>query len=219
MFDYSAVHWTTFFASAFLLTLSPGPDIAFILGQTVKGGRKSGFAAMLGIWGGTIGHIIMAAAGLSAVLFASATAFAIVKWAGVAYLVWLGFGAFRSRNGSFLLETAPLGTTSGTAWGHVFWQGVLIAFLNPKVAIFFLSFLPQFVVPDAGPDAGPVWAQLCLHGCLLVCVSAFVEPPIILIGGKLTTRLRDNPDLGHRINRCLGALFIALAIRLTFQTR
>lgn len=215
MFDYSAVHWATFFASAFLLTLSPGPDIAFILGQTIKGGRKSGFAAMFGVWGGTLGHIIMAAVGLSAILLASATAFAIVKWAGVAYLVWLGFGAFRTGNVSFLPETVPLGRTSGAAWKHVFCQGVLIAFLNPKVAIFFLAFLPQFVVPDSGP----VWAQLSLHGCLLLCVSALVEPPMILIGDKLTNRLRDNPNLGQWMNRSLGVLFIALAIRLTLETR
>ena len=211
MFDYSPVHWATFFTTAFLLTLSPGPDIAFILGQTATGGRKSGFSAMFGIWGGTIGHIIMAVGGLSAILSASAMAFAIVKWIGVAYLIWLGLGALRSRGSSFVSKTAQGDTTSG----DVFWQGVLIAFLNPKVAIFFLAFLPQFVVPDAGP----AWAQLFLHGSLLICVSALVEPPLVLIGDKLTAGLRDKPRLGQWIDRSLGALFIALAIRLTLETR
>jgi len=69
------------------------------------------------------------------------------------------------------------------------------------------------------PDAGPAWAQLLLHGVLLICVSAVVEPPLVLIGDRLTAGLRNNPDLGQWINRCLGALFIALAIRLTLQTR
>lgn len=211
MFDYSPVHWATFFTTAFLLTLSPGPDIAFILGQTAKGGRKSGFAAMFGIWGGTIGHIIMAVGGLSAILSASAMAFAIVKWIGVAYLIWLGLGALRSRGSSFVSKTAQ----GDTASGDVFWQGVLIAFLNPKVAIFFLAFLPQFVVPDAGP----AWAQLFLHGSLLICVSALIEPPLVLIGDKLTAGLRDKPRLGQWIDRSLGALFIALTIRLTLETR
>ena len=216
MFDYPLLHGVTFFSAAFLLTLSPGPDIAFILGQTIKGGRKAGFAAMFGIWGGTIGHIIMAVIGLSAVLSASATAFTVVKWIGVAYLIWLGFGAFRSKGGSFVSQTLPSGARAGhVLTRHVFWQGVLIALLNPKVAIFFLAFLPQFVVPDAGP----AWAQLLLHGVLLICVSAVVEPPLVLIGDRLTAGLRNNPDLGQWINRCLGALFIALAIRLTLQTR
>jgi threonine/homoserine/homoserine lactone efflux protein len=138
MFDYSLLHWAAFFTAAFLLTLSPGPDIAFILGQTVKGGRKSGFAAMFGIWGGTIGHIILAVVGLSAILSASATAFAMVKWVGVAYLVWLGLVALRSRGGSFISETVQVDTSSS----RIFWQGALIALLNPKVAIFFLAFLP-----------------------------------------------------------------------------
>ena len=89
MFDYSLIHWTTFFTAAVLLNLAPGPDIAFILGQTVRGGRNSGFAAMFGIWTGAFGHVLMAAAGLSAILATSAMAFSIVKWAGAAYLIWL----------------------------------------------------------------------------------------------------------------------------------
>lgn len=211
MFDYSLLHWAAFFTAAFLLTLSPGPDIAFILGQTVKGGRKSGIAAMFGIWGGTIGHIILAVVGLSAILSASATAFAMVKWVGVAYLVWLGLVALRSRGGSFISETVQVDTSSS----RIFWQGALIALLNPKVAIFFLAFLPQFVVPDAGPT----WAQVCLHGFLLICVSAFVEPPLVLVGERLTARLRNNPRLGQWIDRSVGVLFIALGMRLALETR
>ena len=211
MFDYSLLHWAAFFTAAFLLTLSPGPDIAFILGQTVKGGRKSGFAAMFGIWGGTIGHIILAVVGLSAILSASATAFAMVKWVGVAYLVWLGLVALRSRGGSFISETVQVDTSSS----RIFWQGALIALLNPKVAIFFLAFLPQFVVLDAGPT----WAQVCLHGFLLICVSAFVEPPLVLVGERLTARLRNNPRLGQWIDRSVGVLFIALGMRLALETR
>ncbi len=82
MFDYSLVHWSTFLSAAVLLNLSPGPDMAFILGQTARGGARAGFAAMLGIWTGAFGHVIMAAAGLSVILATSAVAFSIVKWAG-----------------------------------------------------------------------------------------------------------------------------------------
>ena len=90
MFEYTLVHWTTFGVAAILLSLSPGPDMAFILGQVAKGGRRAGFAAMFGIWTGTMIHVAMAAIGLSAVLATSAVAFSLVKWIGAAYLIWLG---------------------------------------------------------------------------------------------------------------------------------
>ena len=102
MFTYSFLHWTTFLTAAVLLNLSPGPDIAFILGQTVRGGRHSGFAAMFGIWLGAFGHVLMAALGLSAILASSALAFSTVKWIGAVYLIWLGISALRSGGGAFI---------------------------------------------------------------------------------------------------------------------
>lgn len=154
MFDYSLLHWTTFLIAAFLLNLSLGPDIAFILGQTVRGGRKSGFAAMFGIWTGAFGYVLMAAAGLSVILATSAMAFSIVKWAGAAYLIWLGISALRSNGGSFISDDVK----ASPKFAPVYKQGVMVGLLNPKVAIFFLAFLPQFVVEGAGP----VWAQFLL---------------------------------------------------------
>jgi len=211
MFDYSLLHWTSFLAAAFLLNLSPGPDIAFILGQTVRGGGKSGFAAMLGIWTGAFGHVLMAAAGLSVILASSALAFSIVKWAGAAYLIWLGVSALRSGGGSFISD--EVGASRG--FSSIWKQGVLVGILNPKVAVFFLAFLPQFIVAGAGP----VWAQLFLHGLLIIVVAAFIEPPLVLAGGKLTSKLRDTPAIGRWMDRSLGSIFIALGIRLALQER
>ncbi len=211
MFDYSLLHWMTFFAAAILLNISPGPDIAFILGQTLRGGRAHGFAAMFGIWSGAFGHVLMAAAGLSAILAASATAFSIVKWAGAAYLVWLGVSALRSGGGGFMAESAP----APAALAAVFRQGVLVALLNPKVAVFFLAFLPQFVTPGSGP----VWAQMFLHGVLIIAVAAFVEPFLVLAGDRLARALRANPRIGAWMDRSLGAIFIALGIKLALQER
>ncbi|MBL4748988.1 MAG: LysE family translocator [Amylibacter sp.] len=104
MFDYNILHWTTFLTAAVLLNLSPGPDIAFILGQTMRGGKRSGFAAMFGVWTGAFGHVLMAAAGLSVILATSAVAFSIVKWAGAAYLIWLGIAALRSGGARLFLR-------------------------------------------------------------------------------------------------------------------
>lgn len=211
MFDYSLLHWTGFLAAAFLLNLSPGPDIAFILGQTVRGGRKTGFAAMLGIWTGAFGHVLMAAAGLSVILATSALAFSIVKWAGAGYLIWLGIAALRSGGGSFISD----GPQASRGFLSVWKQGVMVGILNPKVAIFFLAFLPQFVVAGAGP----VWAQLFLHGLLIIVVAAFIEPPLVLAGDKLTSKLRGTPAIGRWMDRSLGTIFIALGIRLAFEGR
>jgi len=211
MFDYSITHWMTFFTAAILLNLAPGPDMAFILGQTAKRGVQSGFAAMFGIWTGAFVHVLFAALGLSAILATSAVAFTAVKWLGAAYLIWLGIQALCSKGTDMSVKGQP----SPKSFKKIFQQGVLVAILNPKVAIFFLAFLPQFV--EAG--AGPVSAQLFLHGSLIIVVAAFVEPPLIIIGGKLTGYLNNNTRVSRWMDRGLGALFVWLGIKLATSDR
>lgn len=211
MFDYSLLHWTTFLSAALLLNLSPGPDIAFILGQTARGGRSAGFAAMFGIWTGAFIHVLFAAAGLSAILATSAVAFSVVKYVGAAYLIYLGIQAIRSGGESFV----PEGGNEAAPFHKIFRQGVLVATLNPKVAVFFLAFLPQFVVSSAGPAS----AQLFLHGCLIIAVAAFIEPPLVLLGERVTTALKTNRTLGLWMDRGLGGLFVALGGRLALSER
>jgi len=211
MFDYSLAHWIGFLTAAVLLNLSPGPDIAFILGHTIRSGMRSGFAALSGIWSGACLHVLMAAAGLSAILAASALAFSAIKWVGAAYLIWLGIQALRSKGeGAWIKEAGKT-----LPFSRIYRQGILVSLLNPKVAIFFLAFLPQFVVEGAGP----VWAQLLLHGSLIIGVAAFIEPPLILLGGRLTEALRRNRHVGLWLDRGLGALFVALGVRLAISTR
>ncbi|KAA1177899.1 LysE family translocator [Rhizobium tropici] len=211
MFDYSLAHWIGFLTAATLLNLSPGPDIAFILGHTIRSGMRSGFAALFGIWSGACLHVLMAAAGLSAILAASALAFSTVKWVGAAYLIWLGIQALRSKGeGAWIKEAGKTLSLS-----RIYRQGIMVSLLNPKVAIFFLAFLPQFVVENAGP----VWAQLLLHGSLIIVVAAFIEPPLILLGGRLSEALRRNRSLGLWLDRGLGTLFVALGVRLAISAR
>ncbi|MGB0695652.1 MAG: LysE family translocator [Rhodospirillaceae bacterium] len=212
MFDYSLLHWTTFFSAAFLLCLSPGPDIAYIIGNTLKGGTRSGVAAMFGVWIGASVHVVMAAVGLSAILMTSATAFTIVKWVGAAYLIWLGIQAFRSSGGG-LVPDQP--TTSAPRFATILGQGVLVCVLNPKVAIFFLAFLPQFVVPGAGPT----WAQLLLHGVLIIGIAVLVEPPLIFAANKIASATKKNAAITKWMDRTLGSLFILLGVRLALQER
>jgi len=208
MFDYTLLHWTTFFAAVVLLELSPGADMAFMLGQTVRNGRKAGFAALFGSLVATFFHVAMAAIGLSAVIATSAVAFSIVKWVGVIYLIWLGFQAFKSSKGARIKEV-----TRSTSTRSVFLQGMLICALNPKVAIFFLAFLPQFVVEGAGP----ISLQLLLHGTLLVVVGLLLQSPLILMGSRIASTLRENQKFRTWSDRCLGTLFFTLGIRLAIS--
>lgn len=210
MFDYSLAHWLAFLTAAFLLNLSPGPDMAFILGQTARDGIRTGFAAMFGIWSGAFLHVVFAAIGLSAIVATSATAFAVVKWIGAGYLVWLGIQAWRSNDAEDKQKVR-----SSTSRLAIFRQGVLVAALNPKVAIFFLAFLPQFVVKGAGPAS----MQLFLHGALIIVVAGVVEPPLVVIGGKLSGLLKGSPRVGQLMERVLGSIFIALGVKLALSNR
>ncbi|MCP4875962.1 MAG: LysE family translocator [Gammaproteobacteria bacterium] len=209
MFDYSFTHWSTFFVAAILLNLTPGPDIAYVLTHTVKNGMRSGFAALFGVWSGLFLHVVFAALGLSVILATSATAYFFVKWIGALYLIWLGIQALRSNSPSIDSKT---GTTRSSA-RKIYSQGVLVATLNPKVAFFFLAFLPQFVVPGAGPAS----AQFFLHGFLILAVGALVEPLIIVVGVKLSKHLHKNSSVIVWMERSLGALFIGLGVRIALS--
>jgi threonine/homoserine/homoserine lactone efflux protein len=209
MFDYTIAHWSTFFIAAILLNLTPGPDIAYVLAHTVKNGLRSGFAALFGVWSGLFLHVVLAAIGLSAILATSATAFLFIKWLGAMYLIWLGIQALRSNGSSIGLKT---GQASSSDW-RIYVQGILVATLNPKVAFFFLAFLPQFVVPGAGSAS----AQLFLHGFLILVVGAFIEPIIIVVGAKLSNQFAQNSRVIAWTERSLGALFIGLGIRIALS--
>ncbi|WP_414451445.1 LysE family translocator [Burkholderia sp. 22PA0099] len=205
MLHYDPAHWMAFFGMAVLLNIAPGPDIAFILGHTVRNGRRHGFAAMLGVWSGALFHVACAAVGLSAILYASASLFLAVKWIGVGYLAWLGIQSLRSKGGALEIPSPPPRTVA-----QVYRQGVLIDILNPKVAIFFLALLPQFVVAGAGP----VPLQLGVHGTLIIAVAALIEPPLIVLGARLSQGLRANRRVSAWLDRALGAFFLGLAAKL-----
>jgi len=212
VFDYSLMHWATFVSATVLLNLSPGPDMAFMLGQTIRGGRAWGFAAMFGMWLATALHAILAAFGLSALLVASSGAFLAMKWVGAIYLIWLGYQAFRSR-GTAILPDDKTNQSIVDSKRIVFCQGFFVCLLNPKVALFFLAFLPQFVVPGAGPTA----SQLLFHGILVVLISGIVEPPIIIIADRISHQVRNSARIGQWLDRCLGILLIGLGVRLALS--
>lgn len=212
MFDYSFFHWTAFLTAAILLNISPGPDIAYMISHAVRGGKKAGFAAMFGTWAGTMVHVFAAALGLTAILASSTTAFMLVKWCGVIYLIWLGISALRSSEPTIFSNQSDQQPRSIKS---VFVQGAVVSALNPKIAVFFLAFLPQFIVEGAGP----VWMQLALHGVLILVVSAFTEPFFILLADKMTGALRNSPKTGLWLDRALGGTLISLGGWLAMSQR
>lgn len=217
IFAYDWLHWSTFFAAAFLLNAAPGPDLGYVFAQTLKNGREGGFAAMFGIWTGAFGHVFMAAIGLSAVLAASATLFASIKWLGAAYLIWIGIDAIRSAShaGNELDPREAEGLVRRSTRGAIFRQGALIALLNPKTAIFFLAFLPQFVVEGAG-TAGQ---QLFLHGTLVIVSAVCIDPWVILLGERIKNGIGSNARFALWSNRLLGGVFVGLGVRLALISR
>lgn len=202
-----------FVVSGLLLNMTPGPDTLYIVGRGATGGRRAGMMAALGIFAGCGVHILAAAFGLSALLAASATAFLAVKLVGAAYLVWMGVNALLSRKaGADPVRPPPAPARLRT----VFAQGFLTNVLNPKVALFFLAFLPQFIDPAAPSKTlaflflGIVFNVNGLAWNLFIGWSA----------ASVSARFKGGRSrLGAWLQRALGGLFIYLGIKLALSQR
>ena len=174
-------------AAAVILVITPGPDMTLFLGQTLTGGRARGIAAYLGASMGLVVHTMLAAFGLSALLAHSATAFGVLKIAGCAYLLWLAFG-------------------------RVFLMGVAINLLNPKIVMFFLTFLPQFV-SASDPHAG---AKLMFLGLYFIALAVPICFVLILGAERFTNAIRRSPRVMRAIDYLFASLMGAFAVRLLF---
>ena len=195
-----------FVAAALALLLVPGPSVLYVVSRGVEGGRSAGLVSVLGIGLGTLGHVAFAAAGLSAIVASSATAFSIVKWLGAAYLVWLGLRRLLGRNDADLTVNVEPERLS-----HVFVEGVIVNLLNPKTALFFLAFLPQFV----DPSRGPVWTQVSVLGLTLASLGLLTDGLYALLGGTAADWLRQRSETAsfRRLRRYVpGGVYIALGV-------
>jgi threonine/homoserine/homoserine lactone efflux protein len=192
------------------LFLIPGPAVLLTLARAMSGGRRIGFATGLGIAAGDLVHTAMATLGLSALLMTSATAFSMVKYAGVAYLLYLGVRAFFEKSEAFELSAAP---DHGAA--QAFRQAVLTEMLNPKTALFFLAFLPQFV----RTGNGPVIVQFAVLGLIFVGMSVGYLSLIALGAGSIGRWLRRHRGIGRWQGKAVGTVYVGLGIRLALQER
>jgi threonine/homoserine/homoserine lactone efflux protein len=194
-----------FFAAAVVLGLAPGPDNIFVLTQSALRGRAAGIIVTLGLCTGLVVHTLAVAVGLAAVFQASALAFAGLKMAGAAYLIYLAWQAFRaSAQGVRIGEAGRLGA------GPLYRRGIIMNVTNPKVSLFFLAFLPQF----ADPARGPIAVQIAMLGGLFILATLLVFGAIALLAGSVGQRLATSRKAERVMNVMAGMVFTALALRL-----
>lgn len=197
-----------FMAGAIALNLTPGPDMTFVLAQAMHRGPRAGVAAAFGGSVGGLFHTTLAAFGLSALFRANPLAFDIVRYVGAVYLVWIAVGMLRHPPHLNARGAEP-------SVGAAFRQGLLTNVFNPKVAMFFIAFLPQFV----DRSAGPAWTQILVLGAGFCTSGTLVSCAVAFGGGKLAERLKRNPLIGRIMGWISASVMLALAVRLAWTER
>ena len=202
--------WLLFIVASLVLIATPGQDMILVMSRSIAQGPVAGIATAAGVSVGLVGHTVLATLGLGAILRASEFLFVALKLAGAAYLVYLGIGLLRTRNAEMLV-----GTASGRSMGRMFADGAFSNISNPKIAIFYFAFLPQFVLPNA---ARPTLTIFVL-GLLFAIITFAVKGPVGLFAGMLSAWLRSRPHALLWLYRSSGAILLGLGIRLALERR
>lgn len=200
-----------FIAAGWLLNLTPGPDVIYIVSTALKSGVRAGIVAALGIVSGCFVHVFAAALGVGALLATSATAFTVLKWVGAAYLMWMGVKLLWAKGGSSVVPAVAAHEPADL--GRIFRQGFLTNVLNPKVALFFLAFVPQFIAPGS-PDK--VTAFLLL-GLLFNLNSLPINFGYAWLAGWASRRVGAVQRVMHWMDRAAGVMFIGFGLRLAMS--
>jgi threonine/homoserine/homoserine lactone efflux protein len=211
-------HLLLFIAAGLLLNLTPGPDVLYIVTHALRSGARAGMVAALGITAGCFVHIFAAALGVSALMAASATAFTLLKWAGAAYLVYVGLRMLMARppaDDSVAIDLIAGGARvpAATAIKSIFFQGFWTNTLNPKVALFFLAFVPQFI----GPTVENKPLAFLLLGLLFNFNGLWVNFGWALVAAWMAKRLGAVRRGMHWLERVAGAMFIGFGLKLAFS--
>ncbi len=200
-------NYLVFVLASIILCIVPGPDMIFLLSCTLARGRKAGILAAMGINAGAYVHLVGAVLGLSALLATSAYAFTILKWAGALYLIYIGIQTLRSKTSAVTIEAGSLTQKSGR---QIFWQGFLSDVLNPKVAIFFLAFLPQFVSSESEHQTRDIF----FLGITVNVIAILINIVLVYMAALLTNRLRASQKISNWLNKIMGSVFILLGLKL-----
>lgn len=197
-------NWSTlslFITAALILVFTPGPNTLYIIARSVQQGRMAGIVSSLGIQVGSLFHIAAATLGVSALLLSSALAFSVVKYVGAAYLIYLGVKTLLTRE-----KVAETGAVEGKSLSRAFYQGILVSLLNPKAALFFFAFLPQFVDAKRGSAA----TQIMFLGAVVVVLGALSDSIYALLSGSVGNLLRGNLKLLRAQRYFAGSVYIGL---------
>jgi threonine/homoserine/homoserine lactone efflux protein len=198
----SGTTFVLFCAAALALIVVPGPAVTYVVAQSLDKGRRAGLVSALGIACGGLVHVAAAVAGLSALIASSASAFTVVKLVGAAYLIVIGLWHLAGRGQDDAQAPQPV------AARRLFWQGALVNVLNPKTALFFLAFLPQFV----DPDRGPVALQAAVLGAVFVVVATVSDSTYAVVTAAVADRVRGS-SRARQVRRYLsGSIFVALGV-------
>lgn len=202
-----------FMAAGWLLNLTPGPDVLYIVSSALKSGVRGGMVAALGIVSGSFVHVLAAALGVGALLATSATAFTVLKWVGAVYLVWMGVKLLRAKAGSSVVPVPGAVEGQPESLGRIFRQGFLTNVLNPKVALFFLAFVPQFLAPGT---ENKVTAFLLL-GLLFNLNSLPINFGYAWLAGWASRRVGAVQRALRGMDRAAGVMFIGFGLRLALS--
>jgi RhtB (resistance to homoserine/threonine) family protein len=209
---FGIINFEAFLIAGLIMNLTPGADTMYILGRSIAQGKKAGILSALGISTGAIFHIIFATLGLSIILAKSATAFEIVKYFGAAYLIFLGLKTiFKKADEKFELNNE----SEVVNYRKIYLSGVLTNILNPKVALFFLAFLPQFIDPNYVQSSLP----FLILGITFLLTGTIWCLTLALFASKLSNRIRKNYKIKMWLDKITGGIFVALGIKLALMKK
>ena len=198
-----------FVVASLVVLLMPGPGVVYVVARSVGQGRRAGLTSVLGLSAGALAQVVAATAGLSAILLTSATAFGVVKMLGAAYLVYLGIRTLLARSSPTDVTSTPISP------GRLFTDGVIVSVFNPKIALFFLAYLPQFV----DPGKGSITQQVFLLGVIYVALALITDGTYALLAGTLRRWLRGRVMRGSAPRYLSGSLYLGLGVNAALAER
>lgn len=201
-------HILYFIAASVALTLLPGPDILFVLTQSISQGKTAGMAIAAGLCTGLFFHTGAAALGVSAILYSSAVAFSILKYAGAIYLLYLAYKAIKEEG-----SLTSMGSIKERNLGLLYRRGIFMNILNPKVSLFFLAFLPQFI----NAESGSIPLQMIFLGAVFFAQAIVVFSIVSFFAGMIGIRLMEKPGLGKKINWAKAGIYSVIGIELALS--
>jgi threonine/homoserine/homoserine lactone efflux protein len=202
--------WLLFFVASLLLIVTPGQDMILVMSRSIAQGAGSGVATAAGVSVGLVGHTVLATLGLGAILQTSEWLFVALKLVGAAYLLYLGYGLLRTKHGGLALETS-----SPRPLRKLFFDGAFSNLSNPKIAVFYFAFLPQFVSPSAQHPTLTILAM----GMAFALLTFLIKAPVGVFAGALSSWLRSRPRVLTWVYRSSGAVLVGLGLRLAFARR